>query len=267
MKIAKYSIPFALTSLFYNVYYSIDIVMITTMVGDYANGIYTSAYKLIYVLSLFYTVYVAVVFPIMSKFFKNEKKLLSVSFEKSVKYLTLITVPIAIFIVFYSNDIITLLFGSKYSAAGSVLEILIWSVCFLFINGACSILLNASHKEFSVTKIYAIAALFNIILNFILIPKYSFIGASIATVLSEILILFLLFYVLSKINQLPNKHLYFDVGKIIIASVILMVVLSIINVSMWIAIPLSIVVYLITILLLRILDDNDKYIIKEILGK
>ena len=55
--------------------YSADMVMLTNMVGDYENGIYSAAYKLISVISLFYGVYSAVVFPVMSRFFKNEKEL------------------------------------------------------------------------------------------------------------------------------------------------------------------------------------------------
>ena len=146
----------------------------------------------------------------MSKLFKEEKDLLKFSFNKSVKYLSLATIPIAVFTLFYGYDIIGI-YGAEYIEAGGVLKILIWTVCFLFVNGACSLVLNASHKEYSVTKIYTIAAVFNICLNYFLIPKYSVYGASVATVLSEILILVLELYALSRINQLPDKHLIFDI--------------------------------------------------------
>ena len=67
-KITLYSIPFALTSLFGMLLYSADMVMLTNMVGEYENGIYSAAYKLISVISLFYGVYSAVIFPVMSRF-------------------------------------------------------------------------------------------------------------------------------------------------------------------------------------------------------
>ena len=121
----------------------------------------------------------------MSKFFKNDEKLLLISFEKSIKYLMLIMIPLAIATMFYSTDIIHLIYGNEYDAASSVLSILIWTVCLLFVNGPCNTLLNASHKEVTVTKIYAIAALFNIILNFILIPYLSYNGAAITTVIKR----------------------------------------------------------------------------------
>ena len=74
----------------------------------------------------------------------------------------------------YSTDIIQFIYGHEYDASSSVLSILIWTVCLLFISGACNSLLNASHKEVSVTKIYLIAAIFNIILNFSITIKEIF---------------------------------------------------------------------------------------------
>ena len=261
------SIPFALSSLLYTIYYSIDVVMLTGLVGDYATGIYNATYKLISVLTMFYGIYIAVIFPVMSKLFKNDKKILMVSFEKSVKYLTLITIPLAIATMFYSTDIITLFYGHEYDTASSPLSILIWTVCLLFINGAAATLLNASHKELVVTKINAIAAAFNILLNFYMIPHYSYNGAAITTVLSDLLIFCLYIYIMFKIDQKPNKKLIFALLKIIIASVILGISLYLLNLNMWAALPVGIIIYFGTVYLLRVFDDDDKYVIKEILSK
>ena len=58
------------------IYYSIDMVMITQFATTYATGLYNSTYKLINVLTLFYTIYSAVIFPVMSKLFKQGQNLL-----------------------------------------------------------------------------------------------------------------------------------------------------------------------------------------------
>ena len=242
-------------------------VMLTQFAGSYYTGLYNSTYKLINVLTLFYSIYTSVVFPIMSKLYKNEGQLLHLSFSKSIKYLSLVTIPLSVATLFYAGDAITICYGSQYAAAADVLKILIWTVCFLFINGACTLVLNASHKEVSVTKIYLIAALFNVVLNLILIPKYNVFGASFSTVLSEILILVLELYMLSKINQLPDKHLVLDIFKIIVASAILGIVLYYAHLSLIVAIPVSIIVYLVLIALLRTADDVDRSIIRQIIGR
>lgn len=266
-KITLLSLPFAVTGVLYSIYYSIDLVMLTNLVGNYATGIYNATYKLISLLTLFYSVYTAVIFPVMSKFFKNDRKLLVMSYEKSIKYLMLLIIPIAVATMFYSLDIIQLIYGNQYDDAASVLSILIWTVCLLFISGASNTLLNASHKEVTVTKIYALAAVFNVILNFFMIPYFSYNGAAITTVLSDLLIVALQTYVIHKIGHKVNKRLYVDLIKIAVGSSVLGFALYFLNLNMWIAIPVGITIYLIVVYILKIFDKDDEYVIKEILGK
>lgn len=265
-ELIKCGIPFALTAVFVTIYFSIDIVMITQFVGPYDAGLYNAAYKLLSLLTIFYSIYSTVIFPVLSKLFKDSKELLKLGFIKSSKYLSLVSIPIAVFTCFYSYDIINI-YGSEFTSAGPILNILIWTVCFMFINGNASSVLNVSHKERLVTKIFGFAALFNVVLNLFLIPKYSYYGASFATVLSEALIFVLLMIALKNINQLPDKHLLYDIIKICLASGILAIVLYFLNLNMWLAMPVSIVVYFAALILLKTPDDQDKLILKQILNK
>lgn len=261
------SLPFAASVILSSIYYSIDMVMLTNIVGSYATGIYNATYKLIGVLTLFYGIYSAVIFPVMSKFFKNNESMLLTLYEKSIKYLLLAIIPIAIATMYYSKDIIHLIYGHQYDAASSILSILIWTVCLLFVSGAGNTLLNASYKEVTVTKIYAIAAVFNVALNFILIPYLSYDGAAITTVLSDVLIVIIQSYVIYKLGHRPNKKLYYDLIKIIAGSGILGIALYFLHLNMWVALPVGIIIYFAAIYLLRVFDNDDKYVIKEILGK
>ena len=266
-KITLYSIPFAITGVLYSIYYSVDIIMLENIIGNVATGIYNASYKLINVITLLYSAYTAVIFPVMSKLFKNDEKLLEISYEKSIRYLMLIMIPLAVGTMLYSTDIILLIYGQEYIDSAPTLSILIWTVCLLFLASPGNILLQSAHKEVTVTKIYAIAALFNFILNLILIPKFSYIGAAITTVASDILIVIIQKYVIHKIGFKPAKKLYFDISKIIIGSLILGIILHYLKLNMWIAIPVGIIIYLAVITLLKFFDDDDKYVIKEILGK
>ena len=140
--------------------------MLSYLSGDYATGIYNASYKIITVLTTFFPVYQAVVFPLMSKLFEGSNDLLKLSYVKSVKYLLLIIMPITLGISLYATPLVTLIYGSEYLMSGPVMQVLVWTVGFLFVNGAASTLLNASNKEVSVTKIYCVAALFNVCFKF-----------------------------------------------------------------------------------------------------
>ena len=104
-------------------------------------------------------------------------------------------------------------------------------------------------------------------MNYILIPEYTYIGASVATVLSEILILGLMMYSISKTEYKPDITLLKTVVKLVICGIILTIVLYLINVSLYLAIPIGLIVYIIALFLTKSIDDTDKYIVKELLGK
>ena len=261
------SIPFGLTNFFYTIYFSIDIVMLYYLTGDFATGLYKSAYNIINVFTAFFVVYQAVIFPVMSKFFQESQNLIKISYELSVKYLLLIIIPLSIGVFFYARPLVDFIYSNKYSLASTPVQILIWTVSFLFINGAASILLNSIDKEKTVTKIYLIAAIFNVILNLILIPAFSYEGAAVATVLSEVLITFLTLYYIFKTDYKPDLGLLKNVMKLIVCGIILAIVFYMLNISMWLAIPVGFVVYVISLLLTKTIDETDKTIIKEILNK
>ena len=265
--IAIKSIPFGLSIFFYTVYFSIDVVMIQFLSGDFATGIYNSAYKIVSVFAAFYVIYQYVIFPLMSKLYAENANLLKVSFEQSFKYSLLILLPLCIGVYFYSPYIIDLIYSSQYALASPAMQILIWTVVFLFINGVATSLLNSIGKEVSVTKIYLIAAIFNIVLNYLTIPVWSYIGASITTVLSEILILVLMMYCIFKTEYKPDLSLLKTIVKLIVCGFILAVVLYLINVSLWLAIPIGFVVYVLALFITRTIDDTDKYIINELLNR
>lgn len=103
-------------------------------------------YKIITVLITFWPVYQVVVFPLMSKLFWRIWDLLKLSYIKSIKYLLLIILPITFGIVIYATPLVTLIYGNAYLMAGPVMQVLVWTVAFLFVNGAASTLLNASNK-------------------------------------------------------------------------------------------------------------------------
>lgn len=264
---AKRSIPFGLSLFFYTIYFYIDVVMIQFFSGDFGAGIYNASYKIISVFAAFYVIYTAVIFPLMSKLYAENTNLLKISFEQSIKYSVLILLPISIGVYFYSPTIINLIYGSEYALASTSMQILIWTIIFLFITGVTSSLLNAIDKEVAVTKIYIIAAIFNIVLNYFAISLWSYNGAALTTVLSIILTLSLMLLLISKTEYKPDISLFKSVIKLVFCGAILSIIFYFINVSIWLAIPIGLVVYVVSLFLTRSIDDTDRYIVKELLGK
>jgi O-antigen/teichoic acid export membrane protein len=264
----KNSFPFGLTNFFSTIYFLVDTLMLIAINGDFAGGIYSAAYKIIFVFTTIYTTYTIVIFPVMSKFYQNSNNLLKLTYAKSIKHILMITLPICIYVSFYSKDIISILYTTKeYALSATVLQILVWNLPFLFLNGLSTQFLNSSSNETTITKINLIACVFNVIINFILIEKFTYIGASISVLLTSLLIFILINHTISKEILKIDTHSLKSITKILIASAILITTIYIFNVSLIMAIPLSILIYSTSIILLKVLNKGDIYILKEIINK
>ena len=74
-------------------------------------------------------------------------------------------------------------------------------------------------------------------------------------------------YSISKTEYKSDISLLKTVIKLVICGIILAIVLYLIDVSLWLAIPIGLIVYIISLFLTKSIDDTDKYIFKELLGK
>lgn len=266
-RILRYALPFGLMSVFYSIYFTIDMTMLGYLASNSAVGLYNAAYKIITLLTAFYTIYPSVIFPVMSKLFENSKDLLKLSYEKSIKYLLLIILPICAGIIIYAIPLMNLIYGNQYVNAGSIMTVLIFAIPFLFVNGASTVVLNSSNNEVEVTKIYAVAALVNVMLNFVLIPKYSFMGAAAATVISEIVVCLLMFRITLKSEYAPGRVVIFDTIKLLIATIVMCAVLYYFGVNIILGVIFGAIVYVAMLFITRTLDEDDKNIIHDILKR
>ncbi len=108
--------------------------------------------------------------------------------------LFLSAVLLSIILFYFSNDIVHIVFGSKYIEAYKPLSILSLNILVIGINIILGNPLIAWGQQKKYIIPIGLGAITNIILNFILIPKYSYIGASFATLLSEVVVFIGLLY-------------------------------------------------------------------------
>ncbi|MBU7583970.1 MAG: flippase [Nostoc sp. TH1S01] len=177
--------PLIFSGLSIVVYMKIDQVMLGQMVGQEAVGVYSAAARMSEVWYFIPTTIVSSSAPAIyaAKKAANEN-LYYGRIKKLLRLLTLTSISIAIPMTFLSGKIITVLFGNSYTEAGTILSIHIWASLFVFLgvaSGPWFLAEGLSHLSMYRTLAGAIT---NIVLNIILIPRYSGVGAAIATVIS-----------------------------------------------------------------------------------
>lgn len=257
--------PFAVTGISINIYLWIDTIILSAIQGEAAVGLYNASYKLILVLLFIPIVFNNAMFPAMSKYYISSKEYLKISFEKLFKIMMLIAVPLGIGTILVAKDVILFVYGDEFQESTITLQILIWSTVLIFARGPFERLLAASNKQITTTKIFIIGVIFNIILNLIVIPKYSYIGAAIATVFTDILVLIFFIHTTKTIRFSISKNIKKSLIKIIIASIIMGVTLSyIVNLNLFLVVLLGIIIYIITLFALKILDEDEILMMKSI---
>ena len=183
-KILSDSWPLIFSGIAISIYMKTDQVMIKNILDAKAVGNYAVAVKLS---EVWYFIPMAItnsLFPAIINAKKISEKLYYERLQKLYDLMTWLAIGIALPIMFFSNDIINLLFGIQYQEAVGVLRIYIWAGVSTFLGVASfQYLLVENYIKISFL-ITLFGAIFNVILNIILIPRYGINGAAIATVIS-----------------------------------------------------------------------------------
>jgi O-antigen/teichoic acid export membrane protein len=180
----KDSWPLILSGVAVSVYTRIDEVMIKQMLGAESVGQYAAARRLSEAWYFVPMIICTSLFPAILNAKKKDEKLYYARLQMLYDLLVWIAVPFALIVTFAASSIVNLTYGEKFAKAGTVLSIHIWAGVSVFLGVASSqYLIAENYTRISFCRTF-IGMIFNVILNIILIPKYSINGAAIATLLS-----------------------------------------------------------------------------------
>lgn len=260
------SIPFAIAGIFIRIYSSIDVILLSKISGDHAVGIYSIATKILFALQFVAMAFSATLYPAFSHYFIHSKELLAKNFTKSIYYLLILSLPLVTGVIFMADKIIVPVFGKAYEPTILPLQIIIGSLVLIFVCFPVGAMLNACNRQTRNTVNLGIVAVFNIIINLILIPFYSYVGAAIATLLSYGLLFILGIVVVDKIVDYDKKYLLIALIKNLFSSAIMAVFIIFTKNQLHfiIIIPVAAIIYFAVLYIIRGLDKED---LREIVGK
>jgi len=264
--ILRGAFPFWLTTLFTMIYFKIDTLMLSWMTSFEVVGWYNAAYKLLDGFMFLPVVFLAAIFPTMSRLFKENKDHLLFLFSKALKILLILSIPLAVGVSLLANRFILFIYPQEFSQAGPVLQILIWSVSFMFINYLLGYTLNAVNlqKQFTITT--TISVIVNIMLNFYLIPKYSLIGASYATVVTQILSFILLFFYVSRAGF--SLSFFRLAARPILAAIVMGVFIIYFSfLHILILVPAAMLIYFLILILTKAIGKEEVSWLKHLFDK
>lgn len=263
-KILGASILTGVALIFRAIYYKIDMLMLSLMKTYAAVGYYSAAYTLIAALEIIPTAIMMSIFPLMSRYTKSSRESLEIVYEKGFRLTLMIALPIAVITALFSEEIILLIYGSEFLPSSFALSILIWSVVFLFMNILFGHLIISMGKERIMAYIAGIMALVNIVLNYLLIPQYSYVGASIATVFTEVLGAIICFYYIY--TNLIEKLFIITILKLTSLNILLCVILLIFEfIPLVLLIITALTVYILLLIKFNCITKEEISLLKSII--
>jgi len=191
------AVPFVLATLFTNIYNTFDILFIQFYLGVEQVGYYAAGFKIITLLLILPRFFQTAFYPAISHILHKNPLKVQALINRSFMILFIIGFPIALGGSVLGQQLLDLVFGNDYTQSVLSFRIAIWIIFFIFINVGLSTYLLANNQEKEYTKISFIGAILNVFSVIILVPLLGIVGAAIARVVTEIVILFL-YYIHTK---------------------------------------------------------------------
>ncbi|WP_115891421.1 flippase [Haloferax sp. Atlit-48N] len=194
----RYSWPLAVSVSLTILLTRLDILMLSLFVDSTSIGYYRSIQPLRQVTTLVSASFGFLFLPLATKYYESDNIVqLDKLYSTSTKWISTLTFPFILVFALFSNDVIRVFFGVEYTPASLTLSILVGGLFFRSLVGLDTDLLKAINR----TKIELVCAVIgvmsNIILNYMLIPRFGIEGAALATIggfftynLAEVLIIY-----------------------------------------------------------------------------
>lgn len=174
--------PLMLSGLVIMVYLRIDQVMLGQMAGNEEVGIYSVAVRMAEVWYFIPSALYWSLLPSIVEAKSVSEELLSQRLQKFYNFMALSAYLVAIPVTLVANWLVPALFGEAYARGGLMLGVLIWSNLFTALEMARSAFLTTMNWTRVYLATVSLGCLFNIALNFVLIPRYGGVGAAVASV-------------------------------------------------------------------------------------
>lgn len=223
----KISWPLAVSSILTLIYFKTDSFLLSLMKPASDVGIYGIAYKVFEGLLFFPAAFSGLILPLMSAAAAEEKEKFYKFFKKSLDFLIISSLPIAVGGFVLSKNIALLLGGEEFIMADLPIKILMPALFFVFLGNLLGNAVIALDKQKKMVHIYLIGVLISVFLNLIFIPKYSYLATSVVTLITEIAVNTTLFYmVLKEIKRWPIDSRFLKAGLSSLAMAIALVYLN-----------------------------------------
>lgn len=185
------ALPFGLLLLGFAVYYRVDMLMLQWLRGAEEVGQYAAAYRFLDALVPLAAAIGRPFYPRFSHLAARDPDAVRTLLDSTWRPLFGFGLAVAVGTYCVAGPLTRAVFGDAFVAAAPLLEILIWGGVPLLLLNIPMQALNAANLVLPLAGVYGIGLAVNVAANLVLIPAWGAVGAALATVVCEWMVLML----------------------------------------------------------------------------
>lgn len=200
--------PFIFISVFYILDNRVDTILLSLFTNETEIGIYGVAVAIILAVTMIPQGYRIAVLPIMAKYHQTNEIQLIQLYQKSYKYLLILSLPITFAIFILADEALNFVYRQPLPDAVPTLKIMTLSIVFLFLNVLDARLLIVFNHQNLIAKILLFSLLINLTLNILLTPSYGAAGAAMARFASVFFVFLLNTWFVKRLVDIPKRWMH-----------------------------------------------------------
>jgi len=200
-----YSLPMVIMFASIYIFFELDSIMIAYFHGVKATGAYNAAIQFVRYLSQVVTPLGMVLGPTILKLKEQQPEKLASIIGRSLNYVLLLFLPISLLIFIAPAAILHFLFGAQYLSATASFRVMAIFALTLGLGTAFSPVIDYLGLAPKRAKYMVLAVTANVVLNFLLIPKFGGVGAAVATALTHTPYILANIYLIGQSCQVPLR--------------------------------------------------------------
>jgi O-antigen/teichoic acid export membrane protein len=238
------SLALSYTSVMMQIYGTIDQIMLGYFSTAFDAGQYAAAYRIPNAVGTFSGSWLSVVFPHSAVLGQQDRRRLRADVARMLSVVALFAIPLAACTPFVAHGLMVAAFGHEYGPAATALALLIVGTALSIVDSTLMSSLMGLGRDRFYASVLTVTALFNVLVNLVVIPIFGRDGAAVDTIVSELLGFTLVSY--------GARHMlggvrpeWRRIGRIVLAVCPAVIALALVpsSVSVWIRIALGAAIY------------------------
>lgn len=178
------ALPFIFVGMFFILDNRTDVILLSIIKDEETVGFYSAAATIVTALSMIPQGIRTAIYPVLARYQSTSSGTIPNLYVRLFKYLFLLALPMALGTMLIADESVCLIYEASFAPSIPVLRVLIWYVLLYSLSILHSRLLIVNNRQDLVAKYLLTSLSINVVLNVLLVPIASAVGAAIAKVVA-----------------------------------------------------------------------------------